>query len=189
MLQQPTGPNKQPIGAPANFGTEKTALATYAAMLERVFANAYPTVAFSANLARDAKPPFTAAKDVASFLDANPRFDLMITNIDAFSNAQKKAASTAANSPAAPAKTVAAAAPTVMSDSVRVSLLVAQRLMKVAPSYAAAGALLQTGIHSAKQVYRMGLRASGRRSRTTPTLARPAPRKYTRGRSKPTGWR
>jgi peptidoglycan hydrolase-like protein with peptidoglycan-binding domain len=126
--------NDRPIGVPSKMiaKTAQLALDAYASLLERNFTQAYPTPAFSARLARDEKSPFSAKQGVTTFLDANPKFDLLVTNIDAY------------------AKKVP------LSGDVRNTLLVAQRLGKLNPNYQAASVLLADGIHSARQVYVMG---------------------------------
>ena len=126
--------NGRPIGVPSKMiaQTPQLALEAYAALLERNFTESYPTTAFSARLASDAKSPFTAKQAVTTFLDANPRFDLLLTNVDAY------------------AKKVS------LSGDARTTLLVAQRLGKLNASYQAMSALLADGIHSARQVYAMG---------------------------------
>ena len=129
-----TSVDGKPIGIPANItaSTPALALQAYAHMLERDFTLAYPTVAFSARLAKDTKAPFQAGQAVSTFLDANPSFDLTISNIDAFA---KK---------------------TSITPEVRSTLLVAQRLAKLDPTYAAMSTLLNDGIHSSAQIYKMG---------------------------------
>ncbi len=132
LLQTPM--NGKPIGIPANItaATPELAVQTYATMLERDFTLAYPTVAFSARLASDKQSPFAAKQAVTTFLDANPAFDLALTNIDAY------------------AKT------TPIAADVRSTLLTAQRLAKLDPGYPAMSTLLADGIHSARQIYAMG---------------------------------
>src|SRR6266487_52383 len=133
LLQTPM--NGKPIGIPANItaATPELAVQTYATMLERDFTLAYPTVAFSARLASDKQSPFAAKQAVTTFLDANPAFDLALTNIDAY------------------AKT------TPIAADVRSTLLTAQRLAKLDPGYPAMSTLLADGIHSARQTYGMAL--------------------------------
>jgi peptidoglycan hydrolase-like protein with peptidoglycan-binding domain len=125
---------ERPIGVPLKMVAvnPQQALEAYAALLEHNFTAAYPTPAFSARLAADAKSPFLATQAVATFLDENRRFDLLRTNIDAH------------------AKTAA------LSVDVRSTLFVAQRLARLEPSYPAMKALMAEGIHSSQQVYAMG---------------------------------
>ncbi len=141
LLQTPV--DGKPIGIPPNItaATPALALQTYATMLERDFTRAYPTVAFSARLKSDTKSPFQAGQAVSTYLDANPAFDLPITNIDAF------------------AKT------TPMTADVRSTLLVAQRLAKLVPDYPTMSTLLADGIHSAAQIYQHGTLAVCRQIR------------------------
>ena len=132
LLQQ--GQNGQLIGAPTfiDAPTPQLAVQTYATMLERFFTRAYPTTAFAARAAADSGGPFTAAGATASFLDANPKFDLRYTNIDAY------------------------AATTEISADIRPTLLAAQRLVKVNSTYSVMSALMADGVQSAHQVYSMG---------------------------------
>ncbi|HET8844405.1 MAG TPA: peptidoglycan-binding protein, partial [Ktedonobacteraceae bacterium] len=151
LLQTPV--QGQSIGIPANITAATLELAhqTYAAMLERGFVLAYPTVAFSARLASDPTSPFAAGQPVAAFLDANAAFDLTLTNIDAYART------------------------TPISTEVRSTLLTAQRLAKLDPGYATMCALLIDGIHSAKQIYHMGrdhfVAKYGQNAAIGPTLA------------------
>ena len=117
LLQQ--GQNGQPIGVPTfiDAPTPQLAVQTYATMLERFFTRAYPTTAFAARAAADSGGPFAAAGATASFLDANPQFDLRYTNIDAY------------------------AATTEISADIRPTLLAAQRLVKVNSNYSVMSAL------------------------------------------------
>jgi hypothetical protein len=133
LLEKQT-PAGAPIGVPAFIEAQTPALAreTYANMLARFFTRTYPTTAFSARLAADARTPFAAAAPTAAFLDANTAFDLRFTNIDAF------------------------AAKTAIPEDVLPTLLTAQRLIKVSSDYTVMGALMADGIHSAQQVYAMG---------------------------------
>jgi peptidoglycan hydrolase-like protein with peptidoglycan-binding domain len=132
LLQQQV--DGQPIGVPPSFHapTPEQRSDRYSAMLERNFTATYPTPAFSARVAKDPKQPFPDSAAVAELLDANPALDLTRSNLDAF------------------AKT------TPMAENVKTSLLAAQRLIKVNPSYTVMSALMADGIHSAYQVYAMG---------------------------------
>lgn len=105
---------------------------TYAAMLERRFTRAYPTPAFSARVAADRRTAFENAAETARFLDANPSFDLRHANVDAV------------------AQDVA------VDPGVRTTLLTAQRLVKIHPSYSVMQTLMADGIHTSQQVYAMG---------------------------------
>jgi Salmonella virulence plasmid 28.1kDa A protein len=132
LLQQQG--NGSSIAIPQGFRAATPQLATqlYAAMLERNFTTAYPTVAFSARLASDPKPAFAASEAASQYLDANPAFDLRLSNIDAYAQT------------------------TPMSADVRSTLLAAQRLGKLNSNYSVMSALKSDGIHSAQQVYSMG---------------------------------
>jgi hypothetical protein len=127
------------VGIPDNFTARdgETAVDAYARLLERSFERAYPTVAFAARLADDAASPLAAKGEVVSFLEANPNFDLRRTSVDRFLHDNPEALRDE-------------------RDDVRDSLLVGQRLLKIAPRYAVAKPLLADGITSAQQVYSMG---------------------------------
>jgi hypothetical protein len=133
--------NGTAIGIPANFTGKSAgdAVDGYAHMLERNFEQAHPTTAFSARLAADAKSPFAEnAKSVlTAFLDANPSFSLLRTNIDRFLK----------DTPP-PAGTDAATFRTALAQS--------QRLIKLTSRYAAAKPLLADNLHSSQQIYAMG---------------------------------
>ncbi len=129
-----------PIGIPPNFtaATPELAVDTYANLLERNFERAYPTAAFAARLAEDAESPLAAPRQVAGFLDANPGFNLLRTNIDRY------------------LKDRPAAAPEGYREALRTSLATGQRLLKMGRRYAVARALLDDGLSSAHQVYARG---------------------------------
>jgi hypothetical protein len=129
LLKQKSNGGK-PIGTPPSLGGAGPN--AYATMLERSFTQAYPTAAFSARLAADAKTPFAEASATAAFLDANTSFDLRYTNIDAFAQTTK------------------------IGGDVRATLLSAQRLIKLNPDYSVIRALRADGVHSAQQIYAMG---------------------------------
>ncbi|BCB78320.1 hypothetical protein Pflav_047300 [Phytohabitans flavus] len=129
-----------PIGVPPNFtaANGETALDAYAQLLERGFERHHPTAAFSARLADDQASPVPAKAAVTVFLDGQPAFDLRRTDVDRYLK-DNPAAAKPADRPA-----------------LRESLLLSQRMAKVAGRYAVARPLLADKLHSAQHVYAMG---------------------------------
>ena len=139
MLQ--STPGAHAVRVPANF-TASSPTATidaYARLLERNFERAHPTTAFSARLAEDTASPLAAQAAVSTFIDANPRFNLLRTHVDRFLKDNPPSPGTAAPDPA-----------------LRASLLTSQRVLKVASRYAVAKPLLASNLRSAGQIYAMG---------------------------------
>jgi peptidoglycan hydrolase-like protein with peptidoglycan-binding domain len=134
--------NGQPIGVPANLANlnPATAVASYASMLETSFTRAFPTTAFCSRLAADATSTLRQAAAIGKFVDANPAFSLPRSNIDRYLTTNKDAIARLGVDVAA----------------MRNDLLAAQRIVKVAPTYALAKPLLDKGIRSAHQIYHMG---------------------------------
>lgn len=129
-----------PIGVPANFtaATPELVVDTYANLLERNFERAYPTAAFAARLTEDAASPFPVPQQVAAFLDANPAFNLLRTNVDRY------------------LKERPGVTPDADREALRASLATGQRLLKMGRRYAVARVLLADGLSSAQQVYARG---------------------------------
>ncbi|GAB2519240.1 Tc toxin subunit A-related protein [Nocardia heshunensis] len=96
----------------------------------------YPTAAFAARLARDVKPPVRQADTVAAILAAHPEFDLAAGNVAALLEGHPDPIPH-------PADTAAA-------------LRTAQRLYRLAPSYAQVTALSGMGIGSASEIVARG---------------------------------
>lgn len=131
---------EKPIGTPPQFTatTPELVVDSFANFLERTFERAYPTAAFSARLTEDSRSPFRAPQQVAAFLDANPSFSLVRTNVDQYF------------------KEKAATVPEAERENLRSSLATSQRLLKMGKRYAVAKALLNDGLSSAQQVYARG---------------------------------
>jgi hypothetical protein len=116
-----------------------------ATMLRDRFRAAFPTAAFAGGLeralaAKQGPSGFSQGATLLTFLDAHPKFDLLNTPIDSFFKEE-----------AAPRfRTL------VKDEAFMTELRATQRLIRLAPSYEAAEALLGDGIHSAYQVYRIG---------------------------------
>jgi peptidoglycan hydrolase-like protein with peptidoglycan-binding domain len=141
LLQQNQA-NGQPIGAPAGMSKQDPAgaLDYYAGLLETAFTRAFPTTAFVSRLANDATSTLQQKAAIAKFVDANPAFSLPRSNIDTYLSDHR----------------TAVAALGIDVAAMREDLLVSQRMIKVTPSYAAAKPMLDQGIRSAHQIYRMG---------------------------------
>ncbi|TET67941.1 MAG: hypothetical protein E3J56_12115 [Candidatus Aminicenantes bacterium] len=122
--------------------TDTDKIKNYAALLHRRFRDAYPTTSFAGELERDKKPPFKMSKDLISFFDKHPEFELHRMSVDGYikknlhsdfrrrKNDEKK--------------------------NLVQELKTAQRVFKLTQSYEASSALLKDNIHSAQQIYRMG---------------------------------
>jgi len=141
LLQQKQA-NGGLIGAPTGISKQDPAggVDYYAGLLETNFSRAYPTTAFVSRLANDPASPLKQKAAIAKFADANPAFSLPSSNIDRYLNDNKPAITKLGVDVAA----------------MREDLLVSQRLIKIAPTYGAAKPLLEQGIRSAHEIYRMG---------------------------------
>jgi hypothetical protein len=122
--------------APGKNDTEK--VQHIAAQLETMLTKAYPTETVAARLKNDTKSRFPHREKVAKFLRDNGHFNLLNDHVGTFIKNNKKA--------------VAAKD----SDDVAEHLRRIQRVMKLTSSYDNASILLNDGIHSAQQVYKMG---------------------------------
>jgi hypothetical protein len=128
-----------PIGVPPNIDgkDENEKINLYATILEKKFAVAYPTTAFSARLASDPKAPalLTQRQALTTFLDAQPKFRLGHTNVDQYLMTNK----------------ISNTSPEMVSQ-----LKMVHRIFKLTSSYTTATALLSSNIHSSQQIYSMG---------------------------------
>jgi hypothetical protein len=111
----------------------------HASALVRKMEARYPTAAFAAQLGRDEKNPLPQRVAVASFLDANPNFNLAATPVERYLKA------------AAPGSL-----PQADTQALKDNLKTVQRVFKLAPVYSQTQALLNDGIQSAQQVVQMG---------------------------------
>jgi GH18 family chitinase len=120
-------------------------IANYATLLSKRAALTYPTGAFAGDLSRalssPAPPAFSSGATMLEFLTAHPEFELATTSIDGF---------LAKN--ASPAFFNAAATSTQFVQDLKA----AQRVFKVAPNFTATNRLVQDGLHSAQQIYKLG---------------------------------
>ena len=132
--------NGQPIGVPKNFSgpTPAKSVDEFALLLERNFERAYPTTAFSARLAEDKASPLPGQAAVTSFLDTNPSFSLLRTNLDRYFKDRPLAASAREGM------------------DVREVLHTSQRMLRLTDRYAVAKPLLAGTLDSAGKVYAMG---------------------------------
>ncbi|HYS49661.1 MAG TPA: peptidoglycan-binding protein, partial [Xanthobacteraceae bacterium] len=126
---------KAKVSAPEVYGTS----------LERRFRETYPTAAFLGGLDRalnnGGAHGLRHAAELKTFLDRHDGFELMNTPIDKFLDS---------------GGVHPELRETARSDAFRSELKAVQRVFKVAPTYAAADALLADGVHSAQMIYRMG---------------------------------
>jgi hypothetical protein len=149
----------------ATPGTTAAAqLQNYAAELEANFTAAFPGAAFAARLAADALTRVPQGASISQFLQANPTVDLLTARLGQYFAANPPAS----GSPAAAAAPAGAAAATrrQLTGAARVTAPVSlsflnqlkrtQRVLKLAPTYAATNALLGDGLDSAQKIYRMG---------------------------------
>jgi hypothetical protein len=136
-----------PAGIAGNTPDER--LTNYAAELESNFVRAFPHAAFAARIKSDGESRIPNAKAISSFLDANPKFDLLATRIGAFTQVEQAAAARAGNG--APVNVATTTGVTFTNQLKRT-----QRVFKLAPTYQASNALLGDNVDSAHKVYRMG---------------------------------
>ena len=97
-------------------------------------ANRFPTTAFAHRLGTDPQPPLPHAAAVADLLTTNPEFDLATGDVRA----------------------LLAEHPEFTGDGATASLRSAQRVFRLAPSYAKSRTLLDDGLHSAAAVLARG---------------------------------
>ncbi len=116
----------------------------YGKALARQVHEAFPTTAFAGGLDRalrtGAVPGLGRAKALSDFLGRHPDFDLVRTTVDDSLDAQTSLADKAL----------------ARDDGFRQELKAAQRVHKLAATFEAAAALLADGLHSARQIYRLG---------------------------------
>ncbi len=125
--------------------TPAAQLTNYATLLAKRAALSYPTAAFAGDLSRALAQPggsaFQSGTTMLAFLQAHPEFELATTSVDGFlaNNANPNFFNTAA-----------------ASAQFTQDLKAAQRVFKVAPSFAATNHLVRDGLHSAMQIYKLG---------------------------------
>jgi hypothetical protein len=125
--------------------TPAAQLTNYATLLAKRAALSYPTAAFAGDLTRVLAPPgtstFASGATMLAFFQAHPEFELATTSVDGF----------LANNASPNFFNTAAASAQFVQD-----LKAAQRIFKVAPTFAATNRLVQDGLHSAMQIYKLG---------------------------------
>jgi peptidoglycan hydrolase-like protein with peptidoglycan-binding domain len=134
ILNQPAGAGKPPVGAPQGM-----TVANYAHFLATGFERAYPTTALIGRMTKDLQSPVPARSDVLAFLNSNPNFSIPRTNLDRYLKDNKTALTGVQQ-------------PTGMKDS----LLILQRMSKVAPAYSLLKPLIADKVQSSQQIYFMG---------------------------------
>jgi hypothetical protein len=130
----------QPVGVPPGFilTDQQSAIDNYAHFLEHNFEHAYPTTAFSARLAEDQRCPISNKAALIDFLNANPNFNLLNTNVDRYLKENSSAISGSER------------------EGLRNSLYICKRMIKLASRYAAVKPLIEDGILSSQPIYAMG---------------------------------
>ena len=125
--------------------TPATQTANYATLLSKRAALTFPTASFAGDLSRalasPTPPAFSTGATMLQFFNAHPEFELATTSIDGF--LAKNASPAFFNAAAANAQFVQ-------------DLKAAQRVFKVAPNFTATNRLVQDGLHSAQQIYKLG---------------------------------
>ena len=125
--------------------TPAAQLTNYATLLAKRAALSYPTAAFAGDLTRALAQPggstFGSGTSMLAFFQAHPEFELATTSVDGFLT--KNASPNFFN--------IAATNAQFVQD-----LKAAQRVFKVAPSFVATNRLIQDGLHSAMQIYKLG---------------------------------
>ena len=115
----------------------------YGKALARQVQQAYPTMAFAGGLERALEdgevPGLARGQALSGFLERHPEFDLVRTTVDDFLEAQHSRADTLA-----------------LDDGFRHELKAVQRVHKLTGTFEATAALLANGVHSARQIYRLG---------------------------------
>jgi hypothetical protein len=116
----------------------------YARALARQVHEAFPTMAFTGGLERALRDGehsgIRQGKALSGFLDRHPEFDLARTTVDDFLDAQTSRADRAL----------------ARDDGFRQELKAVQRVHKLAGTFETTAALLADGLHSARQIYRLG---------------------------------
>jgi hypothetical protein len=115
---------------------DKNMIDLYASTIVRKLEKAYPTAAFTAQLAREKKPVLKNHDAIVSFLTNHEGFDLAKHNIDNFIKENK--------------------VPVKESAAIKEELKSVQRVFKLVPQYNTTRALLNENIHSAQSIVSVG---------------------------------
>jgi hypothetical protein len=125
-------------------GTRFPSAEIYGKTLARQVHEAFPTMAFAGGLDRALKDGevrgLPRARSLSGFLGRHPDFDLVRTTVDDFLDAQTSAADIAL----------------ARGDGFRHEVKAVQRVHKLSGTFEATAALLAEGVHSARQIYRLG---------------------------------
>lgn len=108
----------------------------HASSLARKFEREFPTVAFSAQLAREKKTIFKNQVDINKFFAEHDNFDLQHTNIDLFLKDKKLI--------------------TKKDEAMGEELKTMQRIFKLVPNYSKTNALLKENINSSQSIVAAG---------------------------------
>ncbi|HUG67047.1 MAG TPA: neuraminidase-like domain-containing protein [Pirellulaceae bacterium] len=142
--KQAAGQIKLPLEMDDLAGQEPPTAELYGKTLERQFREAFPTTAFAGGLERAMKgrkvKGIRHANALRRFLEVHEDFEFLNTPIDDFlkNGIHRDFRELAKN------------------EEFRVEMKATQRLLKLAPTFEAADALLADRVHSAQQIYRMG---------------------------------
>jgi hypothetical protein len=116
----------------------------YGKMLERQFREAFPTTAFTGGLERalqnGGSRGLRRAQDLNRFLERHEDFEWLNTPVDEFLNTQVHREFR----------------DLARDEDFRVEMKAAQRVFKLAPTFAATDTLLADDLHSAQKIYRLG---------------------------------
>ncbi|HWJ24175.1 MAG TPA: hypothetical protein VNS52_17595, partial [Gemmatimonadaceae bacterium] len=126
-------------------GARFPAAEVYGRALARRVHDAFPTMAFAGALERALRagqpaPGLRHGEALSGFLDRHPEFDLARTAVDDFLDAQTSSADGALS----------------RDDGFRLELKAVQRVHKLVGTFDGTTALLADGLHSARQIYRLG---------------------------------
>lgn len=140
LFTQPT-PEGQAIGVPINIdgATDEAKMDQFATILVEQFQRAYPTTAFSGNLARTELSPLRSRTGVVQFLEGNPTLQLDRVRLDHYLADNENAFGNIAD-----------------KTSVVADLKSIQRVFKLNPSFKVVDALLTRKIDSSQKIYFMG---------------------------------
>jgi peptidoglycan hydrolase-like protein with peptidoglycan-binding domain len=126
--------NGDAIPANTDGDTVEQRRATYARTMAHQSERLYPTVAFTAEIARSPATRLEQVEQIATIVDAHPDLELRQVNIDAFAEERN----------------------INLTEQVRGELLVMQRVHRLAPTASAGRALLDAGLHSSVQLVSLG---------------------------------
>lgn len=115
---------------------DENSINLFASNIVRKMEKEFPTIAFTAQLAREKKQIFKHQNQLLSFLTENENFNLKEDNIEHYLNAKKMASSA--------------------TEAVKEELKSVQRIFKLIPNYSKTNALRAENLHSARSITAMG---------------------------------